>query len=382
MKILIEAQSLLRQRTGVGQYTYHLIEHLIPLLADKGHCLDLFYFNFLNKNKAIPQWRGAVENKQQTLLPGRALYYSWKKFAFPPLEWVTGSSDLLHFPNFIARPFNKGKAVVTIHDLSFVRYPQFAEKKNLDYLNHWIPDSVKRASRILVVSEFTKQELIDIYDVPEEKVVVAHNGVRSDFVPVNDAARVAALREKYQLPDKFALAVGTLEPRKNYSLLVKAYQVLKKSHKKCPPLIFVGPPGWNKEYERLKKMVAEKKLEKSIRFLFYVDDEDMVPFYSAATTLLFPSVYEGFGLPVLEAMACGTPVICSNAASLPEVAGSAAITLPPDNPEEWAEALTLFWEDESKQKEMAEKGLVQSKKFTWQQTAEKTLEAYEQALRD
>lgn len=382
MKILIEAQPLLRQRTGVGQYAYHLIEHLVPLLAQRHDQLSLFYFNFLKKRKSIPVWGGNVSNRECTLLPGRAIYYLWKKMAFPPMECVAGSADLIHFPNFIVRPFKKGKAVVTVHDLSFVRYPQFAESKNLAYLNRWIPDSLERASRILVVSEFTKKELIDIYGIEENKIVVAYNGVRSDYKPTQDEDRLHQLRQKYKLPKAFALAVGTLEPRKNYTLLIKAYEYLKKAHRSLPPLIFVGPPGWNKEYDRLKEMVVSKQLQDSIHFLFYVDEEDMIPFYSAARVLLFPSVYEGFGLPVLEAMACGTPVICSNAASLPEVSGNAALTLRPDNPEEWGDTLISFWNDEAKQQEMRELGLVQSKKFTWEETAKKTLEAYEQALRN
>ncbi len=382
MNILIEAQPLLRQRTGVGQYAFHLVKHLIPLLAKKEDRLALFYFNFLKKNKTIPLWDGAVHNREQALIPGRLFYYLWKNFSFPPIDWVAGKADLLHFPNFIVRPFRKGKAVVTVHDLSFARYPQFTEKKNLAYLDRWLPDSLKRASRILVVSEFTKKELIEVYGVSPQKIRVTYNGVSSEYVPIRDFETVQSLRAKYQLPETFSLAVGTLEPRKNYSLLIAAYEYLKKQGKKLPPLIFIGPPGWNKEYERLREKVEQNGLGNAIRFCFYVDSADMAAFYSAAKILLFPSVYEGFGLPVLEAMACGTPVICSDVASLPEVAGNAAIFLPPDQPEAWGDALVSLWDDELKQERMRKEGLLQAKKFTWQETAQKTYEAYEQALRD
>lgn len=382
MKVLIEAQSLLKQRTGVGQYTFNLIDHMVPLLKEKGIDLTLFYFNFLKRNKEIPSWNGEVHVKQQTLLPGRFFYFLWKKGGFPPFEWLAGKNELIHFPNFIVRPFRSGKAVVTIHDLSFVRFPRFAEKKNLDFLNRWIPFSLEKASKILVVSEFTKKEMLEVYGIDEKKVVVAPNGVSDKFKPEIDPGRIEQVCRKYRLPGSFMLAVGTLEPRKNVSLLIKALSHLKKQKSEVPPLVLVGPPGWNKEYERLKALVEEKGLTESVKFLFYVERGDMRALYSAARLLVFPSVYEGFGLPVLEAMACATPVIASNAASLPEVSGEAALQVPPDDPQAWSEAVDALWDDAERQKEMAAAGLEQVKKFTWKRTAQKTLEAYEQALRD
>lgn len=382
MKILIEAQSLLRERTGVGQYTFNLIDHLIPKLKEKNHELTLFYFNFLKRNREIPSWNGSVTSREESLIPGRCFYYLWKKTTFPPIDWLTGKVDLLHFPNFIVRPFRKGKAVVTIHDLSFVRYPEFAEKKNLAYLSRWIPRTLKQASKILVVSHFTKKELQELYDVPENKIVVAPNGVGREFQPVTDQENLNAVRQIYQLPQEYLLAVGTLEPRKNLSLTIRALSHLKQQKKEVPPLVLVGPPGWNDEYRRLKEMVASAGLEEKVRFLFYVDRKDMPALYSAAKILLFPSLYEGFGLPVLEAMACATPVLSSNAASLPEVGGEGAWSLSPHEPQEWSQAILNLWEDATKQQQMAEKGLQQAQKFTWSRTAEKTIEAYEQANRD
>jgi len=382
MKIVIEAQPLLRQRTGVGQYTFNLIDHLIPLLQEKNHDLSLFYFNFLKRNRQIPSWNGSVQKRVQSIIPGRLFYYLWKKGVGVPFDWLSGKGDLIHFPNFILRPFREGKAVVTIHDLSFVRMPELIEKKNLQFLNRWIPYSLERASRILVVSEFTKTELMALYSVPEEKIVVAPNGVSSEFVPITDEQELNLVKAKYQLPASFLLAVGTLEPRKNLSLIIEALSILKEQKNKVPPLVLVGPPGWNQEVNRLKQLVQEKGLQESVRFLYYVAREDMAAIYSAAKMLLFPSLYEGFGLPVLEAFACATPVISTNAASLPEVTGDAALLLAPNDPQEWSRAIETLWEEPTKQKQMFLKGLELAKKFTWERTAQKTLEAYEQAIRD
>jgi len=382
MKIVIEAQPLLRERTGVGQYTFNLIDHLIPLAKHCGHDLSLFYFNFLNRNRQVPSWNGSLQKRVQSMIPGRLFYALWKNGIEFPFDWLSGKGDLIHFPNFILRPFREGKAVVTIHDLSFIRMPEFIEKKNLQFLKRWIPYSLERASRILVVSEFTKRELIELFSVPEEKIVVAPNGVSNEFAPVTDEQELNLVKAKYQLPSEFLLAVGTLEPRKNLSLIIEALSHIKEQGNFVPPLVLVGPPGWNNEFSRLKKLVQEKGLQESVRFLFYVDRADMVAIYSAAKILLFPSLYEGFGLPVLEAFACATPVISTNAASLPEVTGEAATLLPPTDPQEWSRAIETLWEDATKQKESVLKGVEQAKKFTWEQTASKTLEAYEEAIRD
>lgn len=382
MRVVIEAQPLLRQRTGVGQYTFHLIENLLPLLKPRQIDLSLFYFNFLGRNREVPRWNGRVDVREQKFLPGRAFYFLWKKLNFPPLNWLSGPADLFHFPNFIVRPMSSGKSVATIHDLSFVRYPQFAEEKNLRFLSHWIPLTLERAAKILVVSEFTKRELVEIYRMPQKKIAVTPNGVSEEFQPVTDSRALKQVREKYQLPENFILAVGTLEPRKNLSTVIQALALLKKEKKEAPPLVLIGPPGWHNEYWKLKMLVEKERLEHQVKFLFYAARDDMPALYSAARALVFPSLYEGFGLPVVEAMACGTPVLASRAASIPEVAGEAAIYLTAESPAEWSEAIGQLWRGKIPVEPLRQRGLEQAKKFTWARTAQLTLEAYESAHRD
>lgn len=379
MRVILEAQPLLRPLTGVGQYTRHLIEQMIPLAAARGVELTLFYFNFLGRNRVMPQWDGDLTTRQHRWIPGRCFYFLWKKRIGPAFDRLAGKGEVFHFPNFIARPLKSGKAVATIHDVAFMRFPQLIEKKNLRFLQTFLPGTLKRASRILAVSEFTKRELVALAGVPENKIVVTPNGVSEEFRRIEDERALKQVREKYQLPERFILSVGTLEPRKNLSTVIEALGRMKREGKDAPPLVLVGPPGWNDEYTRLRRAVLHAELEDQVKFLHYADREDMPALYSAARFLVFPSLYEGFGLPVAEAMACGLPVLSSDAASLPEVGGKAPLYLSPEDAGAWAEGIRALWDSPSLLEQMRRRGFEQAGKFSWRATAEKTLEAYEQA---
>jgi glycosyltransferase involved in cell wall biosynthesis len=264
--------------------------------------------------------------------------------------------------------------VVTVHDLAFIRFPQTFRSYNRTYLDFATRLSVRRAARILAVSEHTKREVVGLLGVPPERVVVTPNAVRAHFRPPAPAT-LEAFRTAKGLPEQFVLYVGTLEPRKNLPTLLEAYaEVARRSD---APLIVGGGKGWL--YDQVFQRLDELGLRERVRFVGYIDEEELPLWYAAATVFVFPSIYEGFGMPPLEAMACGTPVVTSNSSSLPEVVGDAGLMAPPHDAAAFAEAISRVLGDADLRHELRERGLVRARAFDWRVTAERTLAAYEVA---
>ena len=234
--------------------------------------------------------------------------------------------------------------------------------------------SVRRARRVVAVSESTKQDIVRIYDISPEKIDVVHNGVDTSFRPL-PADQVAAFRQQKGLPERFALFVGTLEPRKNVVRLVEAYARLPKGR---PPLVLVGGKGWF--YDEIFRRVEALELTGEVHFSGFVPAEDLPLWYNAADLFVYPSVYEGFGLPALEAMACGTAVITSTASSLPEVVGKAGRLVDPTDTEALATAMEQVLGDREMQEQMQTAGLVQAAGFSWEKAARLTADSYRHAL--
>jgi len=282
--------------------------------------------------------------------------------------------DLIHGVAFVgpiiaARPF-----VVTVHDLSFLFYPQGFRALNRIYLRVFTQLSVRRARRVIAVSESTKRDLVQTYRLSPGKVDVVHNGVDSSFRPL-PAAQVAAFRVEHGLPESFILFVGTLEPRKNVTRLIEAYARMPGAK---PPLLLVGGKGWL--YDDLFACREALNLTDQVHFVGYVPAEDLPLWYNAAKLFVYPSLYEGFGLPPLEAMACGTPVITSATSSLPEVVGTAGLLVDPTDVEALAAAMQRVLSDKDLQAEMQRAGLEQASAFSWRRTALQTAGSYRRAL--
>jgi glycosyltransferase involved in cell wall biosynthesis len=284
---------------------------------------------------------------------------------------------LFHAPGFVLPLFNSLPGVVTVHDLAYLLYPAHFPTKRRHYFQWLVPPSLRRARRIITVSENSKRDLCRLLAVPEEKVRVIYNGVEPQFRVATQPALVERVRAKYELPPKIVLSVGVLEPRKNLERLVQAFALLRQrgiEHR----LVLVGAAGWG--YENLLRLPRELGLDDAVRFLGFVSQADLPLLYNAADLFVYPSLYEGFGLPALEAMACGTPVVVSHVSSLPEVVGDAGVLVDPHSVEGIAEAIYRCLRSDGLREELREAGLKQAARFSWHEAARQTLQVYREVL--
>lgn len=365
MKITIDVQPLLANKSGVGQYIWGLIHGLGQI--DSKNSYSLSFFDFKRRGSMVPL-PGKNFSFQKCFLPGRAASLSWKTFGRPSYNFFFGESDIFHFPNFVIRPVRQGKKVVTIHDVSFLRLPEFAEPKNLKFLTAQIHSTVAQADQIITDSRFTEEELLHFFPEAKGKTSTIHLGVDSRFKPM-------PVKQ-----EKIILFVGNIEPRKNLPSLFKAFEILLDRYSQLADykIVIAGMKGWL--YEGVFEALGENKYKSKIKFLDFVPDEKLPELYSKASVFVYPSFYEGFGLPPLEAMSCGIPVISARKASLPEVLGDAAIWIDPDQPESITHALKDVLLDELKMQSLKNKGLAQAAKFHWSRTAQETLKIYEKCL--
>jgi glycosyltransferase involved in cell wall biosynthesis len=351
---------------GINWYIYNLLKYLPE--ADE----RIRYTVFLSER----EYAGASGLRLQLSRlpthrpPARIL---WEQ-AVQPWSIRSGEVDLLHSPAFVSPLIVNCPTVITVHDLSFLLYPKGFRRWNRGYLRLFTRLSVAKARRVIAVSQSTRDDLLHFYGLPTEKVDVIHNGVDPHFRCLADD-EVAQFRARRGLPERFILFVGTLEPRKNVTRLIEAYAQLPPS---CPPLMLVGGKGWL--YDEVLSKVEELSLAERIRFVGYVAAEELPWWYNAAELFVYPSLYEGFGLPPLEAMACGTPVITSTASSLPEVVGQAGMLIDPTDVQALASALARVLGDATLQAQMKEAGLEQAARFSWPRTAHLTASSYRSAL--
>lgn len=368
MQCCIDIQAALAQRAGVGRYTQALVEHLAPLAGDDA--LRCFCFDF--KRAGIPLRLSQAEIRCIRWCPGRLVQRAWKTIHFPPFDWLAGPADIYHFPNFIIPPLGRGRAVVTIHDVSFLRFPEAAEPKNLRYLNHHIRRTVDRADLILTDSDFSAREMQECLHVPPDRIKTVHLGLTGNMRAPDDAT-VQSVRTEWLLDRPYLIFVGTLEPRKNLPFLIEVFERLSAFD---GDLIIAGMRGW--KFEPILERMQRSPLAARIRYLDYVPESHLPALYAGATAFVFPSRYEGFGFPPLEAMRCGTPVCSSRAGSLPEVLGSAAHYIDHDDPADWAADLEALLQDTDRQASLRAAGYRQADRYTWDATARTTWEAYRQ----
>lgn len=308
-------------------------------------------------------------------LPPRAMTLVWHRLRAPiPVELLTGPLDVFHSPSFVLPPLQRAAAVVTIHDLSFLVVPECADPRLVRYLRGAVPAAIRRAQLILADSHATAADLMKHLAIPDTRIRVVPGGVDRRFHRIDDAARLTAVRARYRLDGPFILAVGTLEPRKNLLRLIDAIERVRTTHQLPHRLILAGRVGWLAE--RILERIAASD---AVRHLDVVADEDLPALMTLADALAMPSLYEGFGLPVLEAMACGCPVVCSNVSSLPEVAGDAAVLVDPHDVDAIADGLVRVLTDPTLRRRLQTAGPIQAARFSWEQTGRLLLAAYQEA---
>jgi glycosyltransferase involved in cell wall biosynthesis len=314
-----------------------------------------------------------------TSVPARWLTAGWHRLRIPfPAERLAGHCDIFHSPDFTLPPLREARGVVTVHDLSFLRVPQCADPGLRSFLERAVPRSLERAARVLADSENTKKDLIELLNVAPERITVVPAGIEPRFCPVRDPVKLAEVRTRYKLPEWFILMVGTIEPRKNLSRLITAYGQLRRQTGLPHALVIAGKEGWL--FQGIYDQVAKEGLTDHVLFPGFVDDADLPALYTLADLLAFPSLYEGFGLPPLEAMACGTPVVTSDNSSLPEAVGSAALLVNAEDTDGLTEAMARVLCDANLRVRLADMGRAQAARFTWSAAAHKLLDAYSQTV--
>lgn len=366
MRIGIDAHAIGSQLTGNETY----IKNLILALLDLDEVNE--YVLFFTRPGIAKAWEGRFPNVRVQLLRPHTPY-ARIPLSFPIALYKTGV-DLVHV-QYTAPPFYHKPIVVTIHDLSFEHFPQFFTPKERFFFRRTIPRTARRAAKVLTVSEYSRRDIIHTYGLPPEKVVVTPNGVGSEFAPVRDTARLEALQKKYGIEREYLLSVGNLQPRKNLAQLIRAYTRLRELVEEFRgQLVIVGRKAWL--YQNIVHEAHRSRYVGDVIFTDYVPEDDLPGLYSGATAFVYPSIFEGFGLPVLEAMACGTPVITSNSSALPEVVGEAGLMVDPYDEEAMARAIQRVVEDAQLRAQLSEQSLVQAAKFSWRRTAELTLAVY------
>jgi glycosyltransferase involved in cell wall biosynthesis len=284
--------------------------------------------------------------------------------------------ELYHGMAFVSPVLLTKPSLITVYDLSFLHYPQVLSASRRLYLRMFTALSCRRAHRVIAISQSTASDLHESLDIPLEKIDVAPPGYDSAIYKPLPAENISAFRTRHNLPERFWLSLGTLEPRKNLPMLLRAYAGLPATERL--PLILAGGKGW--DYEAIYQTIDRYDLKNWVQLPGYLPVEELPLWYNSAEVFLYPSVFEGFGIPVLEAMACGTPVIISDASSLPEVAGGAGLTLPPQAVDQWTQALSRASGDAAWRKQATEQGLAEAKRYSWQLTAAQTIKSYQKAL--
>lgn len=375
MNVLLDGSPLYSNRSGVYRYTAKLYEHLSALGV---HVKFLQNPVFFRKRPPVPDW------PENAMLDRYYPYKAIRRFMKPnplyrvPLDlFAPGSIDIVHGTNFVHFPALKAGTVVTIHDLAYMRYPEVTTEQIYRHHMKWVPYSARVCDRIIADSMQTKEDIVELLSVPEDKIDVVHLAADGQFrpLPPDEAKTVTDL---YGLSDGYFLAVGTVEPRKNLITLLRAYKRLLDAGCREPRLVIVGPKGW--KYNPIMEYIKEHGLEERVVFTGYVPDERLPALYNRARALVYPSIYEGFGLPLVEAMSCGIPVIASNLSSIPEIVGDAGLLFPPTDAEQLAGLMKDIWNDHGLHGQYAQKALERSRRFSWERTARETLEVYHKAL--
>lgn len=366
MNIGINAQILNDAATGVARYAENMIRALLSL--ESRHSFVLFGgASFAGPGIRVVPTSSTIDTSARRIL--------WEQLVLPGKARAEGV-DLLYYPDHTGPLLVKHcQIVITIHDLAFLSMPETHQPARRMYKSMTFHRSVVQSDKIVADSDSTQRECVNQAGIPKEKIVVVHGGVDPSMHRENDAEILSGVKTKYGLKDRFILYVGTLERRKNLVRLVHSFAKLKKNGSMRHQLVLAGGRGYG--YEEILEAARTDGVTEDISFPGFVEEEDMSPLYSLADLLVYPSLYEGFGFPPLEAMACGCPVIASNVTSLPEVVGDAGLLIDPSDTTALSEAILHVVSDREVHKSMVAKGYERVKKFSWQNSAQKLLGVFD-----
>lgn len=375
LKILVDATALRSKPSGVGLYIYHLIEELSKIQTQENFELQIVYQpslkNWLKGDLSAFQPLQKYSNLYCLPIPVSLSHIiaNHANFISSYFEKYLNYPNLIHGTDHVVYPCRNALKVMTIHDLTFIKYSHFVNSRVKTY-NQRVKQCLKWTDLILTMAESTKQDIIRYLGIKEEKIYVVPLASRYTKVP--------QISNSVEHLKPYILFVSTIEPRKNIINLIVAFNKLKQIYKIEHKLVLIGQKGWR--YESIFAAIENSPYKKEIHHLDYLSDDEVASFYSSADVFVYPSIYEGFGLPVLEAMTLGTPVITSNTSSLPEVAGDAAILIDPENPIQIAEAILQVISSPQLRQSMITKGKERVKLFSWERTAKETLKAYQTIL--
>ena len=374
--IAIDYTPAYEQGGGIGR----LVRDLVAALSQ--HDTETPYRLFVSgaSQSTLPEVPAPNFQWKPTRLSPKWLARIWQRAQIPlPVEVFVGSVDLYHATDFVLPPtLSKTRTIVTVHDLSFVRVPEAASPRLKAYLDVVVPRSITQADHIIADSQATKDDLIDLYSTPLDKITVLLSGVDARYKINTNSIVLMTMRNRYNIPDTpYLFTVGTVQPRKNYSRVIRALKILRAQGYDLS-LVIAGGKGWLED--EMYQTIAETGMKDYVHLIGFVADDDLPVLYSGAECVVFPSLYEGFGFPVLEGMACGTPVVTSNGSSLPEVAGDAALMVNPLDVEAIAHAIQRILDDSALRATLIERGLEQVKHFTWEKSARQLKQIYTDAL--
>ena len=371
MRIAINTIPLLSPLTGVGHYTYQIAKALREISTE--HRYTYFYGYYSQELQSPEESHQVFCRFKETIRKTPILGSSARKFQDVLNYFSSRRFDLYFEPQFIPLNIPAQRTVVTILDFSFVRFPEWHPEDKIRYFKKYFWEKIKGADHIIVISNFIKNEAVDLFGFQSDRISAIHLGIDPNLFRIYDPEEFISIKNKYQLPDNFILFVGSIEPRKNIFNLLKAYGDLRHSMRKTFKLVLVGNKGWKNE----QTLSLIRESGDDVRYLGYVPEIELGPLYRLARLFVYPSFYEGFGLPPLEAMACGCPVIVSHTASLPEVCGEAAFYINPHEVESISAGMERILENETLRNALKSKGLERSKLFSWNKAAEEHLRLFE-----
>ena len=374
MKIAIDIRTVTPVRSGVGNYVLNLLEALRRVAPQ-----HQYFLIGLNRNLETLGWHTNRDQAYRTVITHEShpLGDVWEH-CWLPRVLEKNQVDVLHGPATLI-PLRQGgyASVVTVHDLVAFLFPETIPHKYAVYMRWLLTRVVKRADRVISVSYNTKEDLVRILGVDPERITVVHEAAQPQFRPIKDQTKLEQVRRRYGIPGPFIYHVGNIEPRKNLVRLVKAFILARKQLSEPMRLVITGQKGWLTG--KLFRSLGSLDLSDHVIFTGYVPHQELPLLMNAARAFVFPSLYEGFGLPVLEAMSCGTPVVTSNISSLPEIVGRAAVLVDPNDVESIADGMVRVLEDQGLRWRLSAEGLVQARRFSWDKAAQETLRVFLQA---